>query len=218
MADFTFGVAQQASTNNASFDEALTLSLDYWTLSFNMNILTYNDASGYGNANTQAALNKIVQIVSERGQPVILNTPTFNATTGVSTLTLAIEHKLSWNTNEGTAPVYGLGAAGAATDNGVAALKAKLVADGVNIVYQPTYAAYATGVVAAGTVLTNSGNYYLSVVGGTSANAPTGTGTTGTVAITTADNLVWWYLGTVASGSPTLTYLVNNPVYGSILP
>jgi hypothetical protein len=214
MADFTFG---QVKTNgNVSFDEALTLSMDFWTCTFNMNILTANDASGYGTAYTQAALNKIVEVISERGQPVILNNPTFNATTGVSTLTFAIEHKLSWNTNEGTAPVYGLGAAGAATDNGQAALQAKLIADGVNIAYEPAYAAWAAGPVVAGTVVKNSGNYYMVVLGGTAANAPTGTGSSGTAPIIGADNLVYWYLG--AALPLAITNLVNVPAYSSILP
>jgi hypothetical protein len=216
MADFTFGVTK---TNGfAGFDEALTLSMDFWTLTFNMNILTATDASGLGTSLTQAALNKIVEIISERGQPVIMNNPTFNSTTGVSTLKFAIEHKLSWNTNEGNAPVYGLGAAGAATDNGAAALEAKLIADGINICYQSSYAAWAAGTVVAGTVVTNATNYYLCVVGGTAATAPTGTGSTGTAAISPGDGTVWWYLGAVATATPpAITYLVNTPVYSSSL-
>lgn len=215
MADFTYGVSKV--NGGVSFDQALTLSMDFWTLSFNMNILTASDASGFGNAYTQAALNKIVEVVSERGQPVILDNPTFNSTTGVSTLRFAIEHKLSWNTNEGTAPVYGLGAAGAAVDGGVAALKAKLIADGVNIAYEPTYAPWAVGAIPAGTVVTSGGNYYMVVLGGTATtgNNPSGTGTGGTVAITTGDALVYWYLGNALPLA--ITNLVNNPTYSSSL-
>jgi hypothetical protein len=215
MADYQFGQTDQGGS--VSFDSALTLRLDYWTLTFNMNLST--STMTYGNSYTQAALNKVVQIISERGQPVLLNNPTFNSTTGVSTLIFAIEHQLSWNTNEGTAPVYGLGAAGAATDNGVSALEAKLIADGVNIAYQSSYPLWATGTISAGTVIQNSsGNYYMVVLGGTATtgNAPTGTGTNGTVAITTADGLVYWYLG--AALPLTITNLVGTPVYSSVLP
>jgi len=222
MADYQFGQTPSTGSRDAGFDSAVTIQFDFWQITVNFNILTYNDSSGYGNTTTQAGLNKIVEVISQNGQPVLLNNPTFNSTTGVSTLIFGIEHQLSWNLVEGSPkPVYGLGAAGAATDNGAAALKAALVAGLVNVTYQSSYSAWATGTIAAGTVVSSSSNYYICVLGGTATtgNAPTGTGTSGTVAITTADGLVWWYLAATSAGTPpSVANLVNTPTYFAVLP
>lgn len=81
MADFQYG--QSKVNGHAGFDEAITLSMDFWTVTTYFNILTSGDASGNGNAATQAALDKLVEIISQRGQPVIMSNPTL--TSGVCT-------------------------------------------------------------------------------------------------------------------------------------
>jgi hypothetical protein len=94
MTDYTFGVTKV--NGFASSDEALTIGLDFWTLNTGVNILS--SATSGGTTNSQLALNKLIEIVSLQGQPVILNNPT-SATAGTVvtyTMLFAIEHPGSW--------------------------------------------------------------------------------------------------------------------------
>jgi hypothetical protein len=92
MVDYTFGVVKQSAADNASNDQALVIGLDFWTLNTSVNILTSTQVGG--SATSQAALNKLVEIISLNGQPVILNNPTGSA--GTYSLLFAIEHPGSW--------------------------------------------------------------------------------------------------------------------------
>ena len=97
MSDFNFGVVKVNGV--ASPEQTLTQGLDFWTISTAVNILTAGQSGG--SASTQAALNKLIEIISINGQPVILNAPTG---TGPYVLTFAIEHPASW-----TAGTYSAG-------------------------------------------------------------------------------------------------------------
>lgn len=112
MADTLYGVTKVNGAVAAG--EHLTLTMDFWTLSTTVNILVSSDASGNGNATTQAALNKLVEIISLRGQPVILSAPTGS---GPYVLKFAIEHAGSWDATSLVARIaadgvnYGFGTA-----------------------------------------------------------------------------------------------------------
>jgi hypothetical protein len=70
--------------------EALTAPLAFITISSNVDIRAL---SAGGDAASQARLNKLIEVVSLRGQPVILGTPTGS---GPFTLVLATEHAGQW--------------------------------------------------------------------------------------------------------------------------
>jgi len=107
MADYTFGVVKQAAANISSAEETLTIGLDFWTLTTGVNILISSQTNG--TATSQAALNKLIEIISLNGQPVILNNP--SVSNGTYTLTFAIEHPGSWVAGTylagAVAPTYG---------------------------------------------------------------------------------------------------------------
>jgi hypothetical protein len=215
MADYQYGQTKVAG--HAGFDEAITLSMDFWTVTTYFNILTSGDSSGNGNAVTQAALDKLVEIISQRGQPVIMSNPTL--TSGVCTLNFAIEHQYSWNTNEGTAPVYGLGAGATLggstqlTNEGTSLVNA-ITAGGVNIFPVTGAAAWVTGTVyTPGVVVTNASKYYVCVVGGTSAAAPTGS-TFGTPI--TDGTVTWQYAGPTSGAAVALGSMVLAAVRTSL--
>lgn len=69
--------------------EHLSLNLDFYTITTAVNIL----ATTFGDVN-QIALDRLVEIVSINGQPVIMTPPSLNA--GVYTLKFAIEHTGAW--------------------------------------------------------------------------------------------------------------------------
>jgi hypothetical protein len=71
----------------ATPSESLTSSIDYFTVSTPVNLTTTV-------ANGVSALDKLVEIVSLRGQPVILGSVTGS---GPYVLKFATEHKGSWN-------------------------------------------------------------------------------------------------------------------------
>lgn len=70
--------------------EALTAPLAFITISSGVDIRA--DSAG-GDAASQLRLNKLIEIVSLRGQPVVVGTPTG---TGPYILTLATEHVGQW--------------------------------------------------------------------------------------------------------------------------
>ncbi len=106
MAEYIFGVTK--ANGQAGNDEAVTLQMDFWNVTTTVNVLVNGDAAG-GTSASQAALNKLIEIVSERGQPVILNNPT--VASGTYTVKFAIEHRYSWGT-DGTALVAAIAADG----------------------------------------------------------------------------------------------------------
>lgn len=93
MADFTYGV-QKVNGIVPQAGEDLTIALDFWTITTAVNILV----SGTGaTAASQAAFDKLVEIVSLNGQPVILNAPTATSGAAPYQVTFAVEHNGSWN-------------------------------------------------------------------------------------------------------------------------
>lgn len=91
--------------------EALTSALEYFTVVTPVNLNdTANTVTGVTN------LDKLVEIVAQRGQPVILGAPTGS---GPYTLKFATEHKGSWNVS-----------GNAAVDTSAADLKAAILAAG----------------------------------------------------------------------------------------
>lgn len=72
--------------------EFLGRNLDFFVFTSPVNILPL--AAG-GNANSQAALDKLVEVVSLRGQPVILGTPYLDGSDYV--VKFATEHTGAWD-------------------------------------------------------------------------------------------------------------------------
>ena len=88
----------------------MTIGLDYYTIVTTVNILQaaatqVTDASALANASTfvagtipndasQDALDRLIEIVSQNGQPVIMGTPSVSS--GTYTFSFAIEHKTAW--------------------------------------------------------------------------------------------------------------------------
>ena len=92
---------------------ALTSAIDYFTVSTPVNL------TDTGNAVTGVTkLDKLVEIVAQRGQPVILGAVTGN---GPYVLKFATEHKGSWNVT-----------GNAVVDTSAADLKAAIIKDGVD--------------------------------------------------------------------------------------
>lgn len=71
--------------------EALGRNLDFFIFSGPVNILP---TSAGGDATSQANLDKLVEVISLRGQPVILGTPANNS--GTYTVKFATEHTGAW--------------------------------------------------------------------------------------------------------------------------
>jgi hypothetical protein len=94
--------------------EHLTSNIDYFTISTPVDIVnnvtatdslttnedtldaSYGAPAGFGGSksNLMGALDKLIEIVAQRGQPVIMGTP---SGTGPYTFRFATEHKGSWN-------------------------------------------------------------------------------------------------------------------------
>lgn len=85
-----------------SAGEFLGRNLDFFVFTGPVNILTSSTTGGNaattGNAVTQAALDKLVEVVSLRGQPVIMGAPFFDAAAGpgLYTVKFATEHNGAW--------------------------------------------------------------------------------------------------------------------------
>lgn len=101
---------------HAAAGEHLTSNLDYFTVTTPVN-LTASVANGI------SALDKLVEVISLNGQPVIMGAVSGS---GPYTLKFATEHNGSWTTSDATAP--GVGTPGDAA----AALKAALIKHGVD--------------------------------------------------------------------------------------
>lgn len=133
MAESQNGVLKQNGIANPG--EHLAKGLDFWTIQTTINILAtgwnatpsitvpnYLGEPEYVENTSQLALDKLVQIIGLRGQPVILNAPTG---TGPYQVTFAIEHNGSWPADGGvvTTPVAGTRST---------SLESAIVAHGVN--------------------------------------------------------------------------------------
>lgn len=87
---------------SAQAGEFLGSNIDFFTFQGPVNILTATTTGGNaaltGNATTQANLDKLVEVVSLNGQPVIMGTPYFDASTTPASWTVkfATEHTGAW--------------------------------------------------------------------------------------------------------------------------
>jgi hypothetical protein len=104
--------SNQVNGHAVSPSEHLTSNIDYFTISTPVDIVnnvvsqsaldaldtSYGAPAGEpsgSTANLQGALDKLIEIVALRGQPVIMGTPT--GTVAPYTFRFATEHKGSWN-------------------------------------------------------------------------------------------------------------------------
>jgi hypothetical protein len=67
-------------------------NLDYYTVVFNGGDLRL--ASAGGNANSQVALERAIEVISTRGQPVIMGVPSYGSSN--TTFVFCIEHVGAW--------------------------------------------------------------------------------------------------------------------------
>jgi len=79
--------------------ESLTSNFEFITIVTTVDIRT---VAGGGSAASQATLDKLIEIVSERGQPVVMG---LVAGTSTGTLILAIEHPSAWGCVQGVSGV-----------------------------------------------------------------------------------------------------------------
>jgi hypothetical protein len=112
----------------ATAGQHLTIGLDFYTITTKVNILqqavgAFADvadlteaqagAAAYANASefvagtipgdfSQDALDRLVEIVSQNGQPVIMGTPSVSG--GTYTFTFAVEHKSAWGITATASP------------------------------------------------------------------------------------------------------------------
>lgn len=184
--------------------ESVTSNFEYVTVSTNVNILPMSNASG--SAYTQAALDKLVEIISLRGQPVIMGDVTG---TGPYSLMVAIEHVSAWE-QTATSGVYPV------DPRSNEDLASRLAADGINLGFGGavvtgaisgttlTVSAVTSGVLYIGQVLSGSG-----VTSGTTITAfGTGSGGTGTYTVSTSQT----------ASSTTITATAGNSVsFASVL-
>jgi hypothetical protein len=108
MADYSYGVVK-VNGSTATGYESLTSNFEFITISTAIPIYTFNQVLtanswtvGTATANqlaqaraSQAALDKLIQIVSLRGQPVIMGTVGLNS--GTYSVIMAVEHPAAWS-------------------------------------------------------------------------------------------------------------------------
>jgi hypothetical protein len=109
--------------------ESLTGNMDFFTANTSVMILTAADATlGGANATvaaaSQAALDKLVEVISLRGQPVLLGTPA--AAGGRYLLSWASEHAGAWDAT----PTLANSIAAAGIDNGFTASNVTITVKG----------------------------------------------------------------------------------------
>lgn len=84
---------------HAAAGEFLGRNLDFFVFTGPVNILTASttggNASTTGNAATQAELDKLVEVISTNGQPIIMGTPYWDAPNW--TVKFATEHTGAWS-------------------------------------------------------------------------------------------------------------------------
>jgi hypothetical protein len=117
MADFVFGPTKYYG-NTATGYESLTSNFEFLTISTAIPIYTFAQvlaslsvtvatatANQLAQARaSQAALDKLIQVVSERGQPVIMGA--IALATGTYSVIMAIEHPLAWQVTATTGLAY----------------------------------------------------------------------------------------------------------------
>ena len=119
MADSTFGVTK-VNGFTATGVENLTSNFEFITINMNTDIRTAGQ--GGGSPTSQANLDKLIQIVSERGQPVIMSNVTGS---GPYTIIVAIEHPYAWECTATSGQVYN-------DPRSSEDLSSKIAADGIN--------------------------------------------------------------------------------------
>lgn len=182
--------------------ESVTSNFEYVTIQTNVDIRPASTGSAY----SQLALDKLVEIISLRGQPVIMGNVTG---TGPYTLMVATEHVSAWE-QTATSGVYPV------DPRSNEDLASRLAADGVNLGFG---GAVVTGSIAATTLtVTNVTSGALAigqVLSGTGVTANTtitafltGSGGTGTYTVSTSQT----------ASSTTITAAAgNNVTFASVL-
>jgi len=125
--DFTYGQARPNWLVNTGI-ESTTSNMDFITISTQVSILPYASAIALGQTTTQATasqtnLNKLIEIVSLRGQPVIMGNVTTANSGATFNLFLATEHNGGWSL---------MGSGTTVSAAGTNSLLGRLVADGIN--------------------------------------------------------------------------------------
>jgi hypothetical protein len=130
MTDFLFGQLKPNWTSNTGF-EAVTSNFEYITITTAVDIRPVATALLAGQTVAQATasqnnLNKLLEVVSLRGQPVIMGNVAVNTpTSGLFQILLATEHAGGWfNVNTAAGGLVGITAPNS--------LISRIVADGVN--------------------------------------------------------------------------------------
>ncbi len=203
MADFFFGqLPQQTSENVAVGVENLGSHQEYITITTNVNITPAADVQSGNPADddnqvaiTQGNLNKLIQVISERGQPVITGNVTSSGTPTLYSFVFINEHYTAWASVQGVSGSQ---------------LADRLATDGVNYGFGGatftgstsgttlTVTAVASGSLTIGPVITGGGMSANTVITG----FLTGTGGVGTYTINNSQSV----------GSATLTSTANNTV------
>lgn len=126
MADNAYGV-EKVHGFVATGYESLTSNFEFITLVMDGDDI--RPLSGGGSSTSQARLDKLIEIVSERGQPVIMGAVSGG---GNDTIIFAIEHPAAWSCVDGVSDVQ---------------LEDRIAADGINYslsVSSVTYSAVLT--------------------------------------------------------------------------
>ena len=75
--------------------EHLTSNIDYWTITTSIDLANTASSTDGVSVTSESALDKVIEIVAQRGQPIIQSPIT--SASGVFTLKFATEHAGSWN-------------------------------------------------------------------------------------------------------------------------
>lgn len=119
--DTTFGVARPNFVYNTGV-QTLSTNMEFFTVSTKVDIRTA--AQSGGSAQSQQNLNKLLEIVSLRGQPIIMGAVTVNGSS-VYSIPLVTEHAGAWaNSSTSATPI--------ADPRSGEDLKARIIADGIN--------------------------------------------------------------------------------------
>ena len=180
MADNLFGVTKVYGFTVTGI-ESLTSNFEFVTITTDIDIRL----KASGSATSQAALDKLIQIVSERGQPVIMGN--VSGSSAPFSILMAIEHPYAWECTATSGQTYN-------DPRASEDLLSKIKADGINYGFGGavvtgsissttlTVTAVTSGSIAAGQVISGSG-----VTGGTKVSAlVTGTGGVGTYTVDTS--------------------------------
>lgn len=205
MADFQYGQVNQAVSDNVTIALAtLTSRLELISVSTTVDIRSLADSGG--TSTSQGNLNKLIQVVSERGQPVIMGDVV--ATSAPYAIRLVTEHNQGWGSVQGVSGVQ---------------LADRLALDGVNYGFAQVaasvtgYIGTSSGTGTANNILTVTavGSGSLSIgallVGPSSGTYITGILTgTGGVGTYTVNNSQLLASGTVTSAATTNTITLTS--------